>query len=538
MTKISQLSSIGDSLAVDDQFIIRDVSDVSTPNKSVTVSGITRALDLGSAAAPAIAFASDKNTGIYSPGADQVAVATNGTGRLFIDAAGLVGVGNSAPSFVLDVSGGAGTGIRYQNTANSIGNILGADSSSGLVGTTTAHPLSFITGATEKVRIDTSGRVGIGTSTFSYLANKLVIDKGSTANDGITIVSSNTSNASIWFADGTTGNEAYRGGIDYQHSNDKLQFYTGGQGGTVIDSSGNVGLGSTGPTEKLHVAAASPYIRVEATGGVTGSAYYGFNNVAGGADIVSTSHIRFAVPGLEAARIDTSGRLLVGTSTGSQSLTIKDGGDAEALGLYRNFTGAGAAGVFMRMGRTDSGGVLRHTGSIGCESSNNGTTPGGTLSFSTTADGAASPTERMRITSTGQVRLAGAGITFNGDTAAANELDDYEEGTWTPTQGAGLTVVGTFTSNGHYTKIGRQVTVQGYISASTSVTAAANAIMCGGLPFTVMDVSGSNFIGGASNATLTALINVWANQVTTNLYAVTSMAATGGIYFTISYFTT
>jgi hypothetical protein len=29
------------------------------------------------------------------------------------------------------------------------------------------------------------------------------------------------------------------------------------------------------------------------------------------------------------------------------------------------------------------------------------------------------------------VRLAGAGITFNGDTAAANELDDYEEGTWT-----------------------------------------------------------------------------------------------------------
>ena len=90
MTKISQLSSIGDSLAVDDQFIIRDVSDISTPNKSVTVSGITRALDLGSAAAPAIAFASDKNTGIYSPSADQLAAATNGTERARIDSSGNV----------------------------------------------------------------------------------------------------------------------------------------------------------------------------------------------------------------------------------------------------------------------------------------------------------------------------------------------------------------------------------------------------------------------------------------------------------------
>jgi hypothetical protein len=91
VTKISQLSSIGDSLAIGDQFLIRDIDDAGSPNKSVTVSGITRALDLGTAAAPAIAFASDKNTGIYSPGADQLAVATNGTGRLFVDASGNVG---------------------------------------------------------------------------------------------------------------------------------------------------------------------------------------------------------------------------------------------------------------------------------------------------------------------------------------------------------------------------------------------------------------------------------------------------------------
>jgi hypothetical protein len=45
---------------------------------------------LGTAALPSISFVSDPNTGIYSPGADQVAVATNGTGRLFIDVNGNV----------------------------------------------------------------------------------------------------------------------------------------------------------------------------------------------------------------------------------------------------------------------------------------------------------------------------------------------------------------------------------------------------------------------------------------------------------------
>jgi hypothetical protein len=93
VTKISQLSSIGDSLAIGDQFLIRDIDDAGSPNKSVTVSGITRALADGNATAPALAFAADKNTGIYRAGTDSLAVATNGTGRLFVDASGIVGLG-------------------------------------------------------------------------------------------------------------------------------------------------------------------------------------------------------------------------------------------------------------------------------------------------------------------------------------------------------------------------------------------------------------------------------------------------------------
>lgn len=83
----------------------------------------------------------------------------------------------------------------------------------------------------------------------------------------------------------------------------------------------------------------------------------------------------------------------------------------------------------------------------------------GRLLFSTTADGLSTPTERMRITSDGYLRMAAAtgGIQFNGDTAAVNALDDYEEGTWTPIiSGAGLPSGGS-TVWTRYVKIGTTV---------------------------------------------------------------------------------
>jgi hypothetical protein len=114
----------------------------------------------------------------------------------------------------------------------------------------------------------------------------------------------------------------------------------------------------------------------------------------------------------------------------------------------------------------------------------------------------------------------GNGIVYS----AGNTLDDYEEGTWTPVQGAGLTVVGDFTSVGTYTKVGRVVTVRGFVQGSTSVSCASGATICSGLPFnSAVDSAGSFFngdlsAGGAIDAAGNVIAVVGAVSATTNIY--------------------
>jgi len=99
---------------------------------------------------------------------------------------------------------------------------------------------------------------------------------------------------------------------------------------------------------------------------------------------------------------------------------------------------------------------------------------------------------------------AAKGINFTANTPAAGMtsqlLNWYEEGTWTPTQGAGLTVVGAFVSAGTYTRIGRQITVIGWVAGATSISAATASPLCGGMPYSALDYClGTATDNGANN---------------------------------------
>jgi hypothetical protein len=89
--KISDLTPLT-TPASGDFLPIVDISEAAaaSKNKRITIEELFRGVPLGTAAAPSIAIEGDEDTGVFSPGANQLAVATNGTGRLFVDASGNV----------------------------------------------------------------------------------------------------------------------------------------------------------------------------------------------------------------------------------------------------------------------------------------------------------------------------------------------------------------------------------------------------------------------------------------------------------------
>ena len=148
-------------------------------------------------------------------------------------------------------------------------------------------------------------------------------------------------------------------------------------------------------------------------------------------------------------------------------------------------------------------------------------------------------TTRLNITSDGYVRLASGtgGIQFNGDTAATNALDDYEEGTFSPTI-IGTTTAGTATyteQNGRYTKIGRLVQFEIFM-VYTGGTGTGN-LSISNLPFTIGGLAYPSFtIGAFDNITMTAL-NIplaWGNVSTANI-RLAEMPVGGGQQASVAY---
>ena len=111
------------------------------------------------------------------------------------------------------------------------------------------------------------------------------------------------------------------------------------------------------------------------------------------------------------------------------------------------------------------------------------------------------------------------GILFNGDTAAANTLDDYEEGTWTPVF-AGGSSAGSYTpgtTTGFYTKVGRKVYVTASLLNIATNTAGSGELRITGLPFTP-----NNDAGASSNIGTVMLDNFNVNNNTIHLCSLVS----------------
>jgi hypothetical protein len=175
--KISDLTALT-APAAGDYLPIVDISEASAANKNkrITIEELLRGAPDGTAAAPSIGFESDPNTGIYSPGADQLAISTGGTERARIDSSGrlLVGTSSAQGDFTLqlqgDAAGATAAGSIYLrrglNTA-AIGGNVGADLGSidfGANDGTIAGRIECLSDATWSSTSDTPGRLVFSTT--------------------------------------------------------------------------------------------------------------------------------------------------------------------------------------------------------------------------------------------------------------------------------------------------------------------------------------------------------------------------------------
>jgi len=406
-----------------------------------TMTGVL-AVTAGTAALPGIAVSGDTNTGIYSPGADQVAISTGGTGRLFVQSDGDVCIGQSTGDSQLVVKGSTAARTVSQFIANDTSTTTlavwersdGAVSSrliydgGGLIkfGTSTSHALLFDTNNQTRMTILSGGNVGIGTTSPSQSLHVVSSVQQATF-EGATqgnIVIQKVGTAGIGLYSNAAGTLSF---YDYNATTDRMK----------LDSSGRLLVGTSNVTGVQHSAASGTF------------------------DVDPQSQINtLSNPCALLLRTDfpsnESGSLL--------ALAKSRGSSVNSNTIVANGDTLGEIGFFGADG-TD---IRSMAASIQCRVDD---TPGandmpGRLVFSTTADGAASPTERMRINSAGEITMGSGSI----NSLKALTLTTGQIGT-----SSGTLTVGTANNNTNGRYVEFQASGGGVIGSITQSSASAVA---------------------------------------------------------------
>ena len=388
--------------------------------------------------------------------------------KMRIDSSGNVGIGITSPSNNLHINQ-ADSGNNFVQFTNSTTGTASSDG--GLVGINTAEQLLLWnyenddvligTDNSERMRIDSSGRVGVGVSSPITILHT----KTATA-DGY-IITENSSNQQ-WVFGPIDATYAQVGGLLGVHT------------GVTVNLAGNVGIGTNAPNHKLTLgtetstgtatpetislggtysttAGANPKLRLW----TDGTSQMGIGVSSSQIDYITTSlydHV-FFTNNTERMRIDRVGNVGIGTSPDA---TVKLHLNNSASTTFKIKHGANTGFNTIQLTNDNNKNAFvwqqgSQQGAYGGFNSLNVVNYDGAITFgASTAGGYA---EKMRILTTG-------GVTFNGDTAQANALDDYEEGTFLP-EVRGTTSAGTASyshRHGQYVKVGHLVHIQMYLA--------------------------------------------------------------------------
>jgi len=234
---------------------------------------------------------------------------------------------------------------------------------------------------------------------------------------------------------------------------------------------------------------------------------------------------------ISSATAPTIGQVLTATSSTAATWQTPTGG-----GGYPSIASASTIDIFGVIGSTVSiSGTTTVTAITACTAEQVGSiktlVPSNAAGFSITAtanivvDGATSGTYLMPQNANIQI-IATSTTTFKITTIFAS-------GTWTPNQGAGLTLVGAFSSSGTWTKIGSQVSVRFQVLGATSVAVTTNGAITSNLPFTNASTIS---IGTSMNGTSAVSHGIYIGAAGVSAYAAEAYAATNAIFCSAVYF--
>jgi hypothetical protein len=392
---------------------------------TLEATGVTT-LQAGTVSAPAITTTGDTNTGIFFPAADTIAFTEGGvesgrftsTGALQLNAnLTFSGTGNrilgdfsnatavnrvsfqssttNGNTLVQAIPNGTATNSQYRmynnsDVTNASVGIMAMIATelqftSTLTGTGSFLPITMYTGGSERLRIDTSGNCGIGTTNPT---TKLFIDTTTSAT-AITCaaISSTASQLRLGIAAFTAGLPSINGtgnGLDIGSTDSSpVKFFTANTERMRIDSSGQVGIGVTSPNQRLEVGGT---IRASRVGTPTTfmEIFGGDGSIDPRINVPSGFGIPFNVGGSEKARIDSSGTLLVGTTNTDPTFNRVNGTNILAQGrFYVRANGSWDLGRDVSSGAhitfyTDNGSARVTAGNI--------TSNGSTTTYATSSD--------------------------------------------------------------------------------------------------------------------------------------------------------